>query len=137
MEDMWRIAGMKVGIADLGNKTHTWDDIYVGELKEHGTDLDTPKRLTSSDSYNYPLAWTRESGTILFTSDRMGRSQIFKQRLDTATPELLIKGPEDQFSGVFSPDAAWILYISRLHGGESPPTIQRLMRFPLQADRLS
>jgi Tol biopolymer transport system component len=103
--------------------------MYVGELKKNGTRLDSPKRLTSSDSINVPSTWTRDSGTILFISDRMGRSQIFKQRLDSDTAELLVKGPDDQGPAALSPDAAWILYLSQAHGGKSPPTSQRLMRF--------
>lgn len=60
----------------------------------------------------------------------MGRSQIFKQRLDADTAELLVQGPDDQISAAFSADAAWILYLSQAHGSESPPASQRLMRFP-------
>ncbi len=112
-------------------KSHTWDDIYVGELKEHATRLGTSKRLTSNDSFNYPFAWARDSRTILFTSNRMGRYQIFKQRLGTDTAELLVKSPADLFGGVFSADAAWILYSSEVHGGESPLTSIRWMRFPV------
>jgi serine/threonine protein kinase len=111
-------------------KAHERDDVYVGELKENGTRLDSPNRLTSSDSYDVPVAWTRDSGTILFISDRMGRFQIFKQRLDTDTPELLVNGPDDQMWPALSPDAAWILYLSVPHGEKSPPTSQRLMRLP-------
>ena len=111
-------------------KGHGWGDIYVGELKENGTRLDSPKRLTSSDSANFPFTWARDSGTILFSSDRMGRFQIFKQRLDADIAELLAKGPDGQMGGALSPDAAWIFYFSQEHGGESPPTSQRLMRIP-------
>jgi Tol biopolymer transport system component len=42
------------------------DDVYVGELKEKGTRLDSPKRLTVSDSTDYPSAWTRDSRTIQY-----------------------------------------------------------------------
>jgi Tol biopolymer transport system component len=113
------------------DKSHRWDDIYVGELKEHSTRLDSPNRLTTSDSSNNPFAWSRDSRTILFTSNRMGREQIFKQRLDSDTPELLVKSPEDQWGGAFSPDAAWVLYFSQVHGGESPPASRKLMRSPV------
>ena len=110
-------------------KRHSWSDIYVGELKESGTRLDSSKRLTSTESYNYSGTWTRDSGTILFTSDRMGRSQIFKQRFDTEIAEVIVKGQDDQWGAVLSPDATWILYLSLAHGGNSRPTSGRLMRF--------
>jgi serine/threonine protein kinase len=109
-------------------KSHLWNDMYVGELKENGMRLDSPKRLTSSDSTNFPSTWARDSGTILFMSDRMGRFQIFKQRLDADAAELLVKGPDDQGPAALSPDAAWILYLSVPHAENSPPTSQRLMR---------
>ena len=111
-------------------KGHGWGDIYVGEVKENGTRLDSPRRLTSSDSANFPFSWTRDSGTILFNSNRMGRFQIFKQRLDADHIELLAKGPDDQIGGALTPDAAWIFYFSLVHGGQSPPASQWLMRIP-------
>ena len=111
-------------------KSHQWNDIYVGEIKQDGMRLDSPKRITSSDSYNFPSTWTRDSGTILFESKRLGRFQIFEQRLNTDTAELLVKGPDDQMGAVLSRDAAWILYRSYPHLEKSPPTSMRLMRFP-------
>jgi hypothetical protein len=111
-------------------KDHFWSDVYVGELKENGTRLDSPKRFTSSDSLNYPLTWTRDSGTLLILSNRLGIYQIFRQRLDADTAELLVNGPDDQMFGALSADAAWILYVSQAPRGESPLTSQRLMRFP-------
>jgi Tol biopolymer transport system component len=111
-------------------KNHRWFDMYVVELKQDGMRLDSPKRLTSSDSNNFPSAWTRDSGTILFSSDRMGRDQIFKQRIDADTAELLVKGPDDQVGAAFSADAAWILYFSFPHRENLPATSGRLMRFP-------
>jgi Tol biopolymer transport system component len=111
-------------------KSHDWEDLYISELKENGTSLDSPKRLTLSESHNVPLTWTPDSGTILFISDRMGRYQIFKQRLDADNPQLLVPSPDDQMLVALSPDAAWILYFSQVHGGESRPSSLRLMRFP-------
>jgi Tol biopolymer transport system component len=55
-------------------------DVYLAELKEEGTRLDSPTRLTVSDSEDYPTGWTPDSKTVLFSSDRIGRSQIFKQQ---------------------------------------------------------
>ena len=111
-------------------KTRSWNDVYVGELKDNGTHLDTPKRLTSSDSINANFGWTRDSGTVLLISNSMGRFQIFKQRIDADAPELLVSSPDDEMYPAFSPDAAWILYWSTAHGARSQVTSQRLMRFP-------
>jgi Tol biopolymer transport system component/DNA-binding winged helix-turn-helix (wHTH) protein len=118
--------GSRLGVS----KAHRWNDTYIGELKENGMRLDSPKRLTSSESNNAPSTWTRDSGTILFTSDRVGRNQIFKQKLDTDTPELLVEDAADQTGVALSADAAWILYFSLPHLGKSQPSSQMLMRFP-------
>jgi len=116
----------------LVTKNHRWCDVHVGDLKENGTRLDSPKRLTSSDSCDFPVAWTRDSGTILFESDRMGgRDQIFKQRLEVGTAEPLVTGSDDQGLAEFSADAAWILYWSTTVWGKSQPARRRLMRFPV------
>ena len=112
-------------------KDHSWNDVYVGELKDNGTHLDAPKRLTSSDSSNVAQGWTRDSRTVLFMSNSMGRFQIFKQRLDADAPELLVSSPDDEMNPVFTPDAAWILYWSTAHGAMSQVISQRLMRFPV------
>ncbi len=45
---------------------HDRNDVYVGELKDGGTRLASPRRLTVSESQNYPSGWMRDSKTILF-----------------------------------------------------------------------
>lgn len=129
--DAYSPSGSRDGERLIVMKNHFWSDVYVGELKENGAHLDSPKRLTASDSINDPLTWMRDNGTILFLSDRLGSFQIFRQRLDANAAELLFKSPDDQVFAALSPDAAWILYVSQAHGGESPMTSQRLMRFPV------
>jgi serine/threonine protein kinase len=114
----------------ISTRSHFWSDVYVGELKKNGKQLDSPRRFTSNDSINNPVTWTRDSGTLLFLSDRTGRFQTFSQRLDADTAELLIPSPDDQIFATLSTDAAWVLYVSQAHGGESPLTSQSLMRFP-------
>jgi eukaryotic-like serine/threonine-protein kinase len=111
-------------------KEHERNDAYVGELKDNGTRLDLPRSLTSSDSQNVALGWTQDSRSVLLMSNRVGRFQIFKQRLDTDVAEPLVNSPDDQMMPAFSPDAAWILYWSVPHGTKLQLTSQRLMRIP-------
>ena len=105
-------------------------DVYVGELKEKGTRLDPPRRLTLSDSNNFPDAWTPDSRAILFESDRTGKIQIFRQQLEQDTAEPLIPGADDEQGAMFSPDGAWVLYGATSNEGKSPPLSLRLMRWP-------
>jgi len=117
-------------------KSHERSYVFVGELKDNGTRLESAKRLTSSDSSDAPVGWTRDSGAILLMSNRAGRFQIFKQRIDTDTPELLVNSSDDQMFPAFSPDATWILYWSLPHGTNSQITSQKLMRLPASGGSL-
>ena len=112
-------------------KSHARNDVYVGELKDGGTLLASPTRLTVSESADYPSGWMPDSKTILFQSNRTGRYQIFRQQLEQDTAEPVIQGPDDETDAELSPDGRWILYWSWAHGGgDPPPTTKRLMRYP-------
>lgn len=110
-------------------KARLRDDVYVAGLKEDGTRLEPPKRLTFSDSLSFPDAWTRDSNAVLLESDRAGRFQIFTQQLEQDTAQLLIQGPDDVRNAEFTPDGASVLYWATPHGA-GPPTSMRLMRAP-------
>jgi Tol biopolymer transport system component len=72
----------------------------------------------------------RDSKTILFSSNRAGRMQVFKQQMEQDTADPLIRGADEEEGAELSPDGRWILYWSTARGGDSPPTTRRLMRFP-------
>jgi len=111
-------------------KTHIRDDVYVGDLKDGGTRLTSPTRLTVSESQDYADAWTRDSKAVLFSSNRAGRSQIFRQQMEHDTAEPLIRGPDEEEAAKLSPDGRWVLYWSTAPGRDSPTT-KRLMRYPV------
>jgi Tol biopolymer transport system component len=112
-------------------KMHVRDDVYVGALSDDGTRLDVPRRLTLSDSRDFPDVWMRDSRSILFESNRTGKFQIYRQRLDQDTAEPLVPGSDDERTAALTPDGAWVLYWTRAVGGKSPPTLFKLMRFPI------
>ncbi len=117
--------------SDLRNlvlvKAHDRGEVYVGELKDAGTVLDSPKALTVTGSRNYPTAWM-SGEVLLISSTRTGRSQMFKQFLGQDTAEALSPGPDEQAWGEPTPDGKWILYFSLGHYGGSLPSSVRLMR---------
>jgi eukaryotic-like serine/threonine-protein kinase len=132
--------GMVVALATVSRdwtrlavvRVHVRDDVYVGELKDGGTRLASPTRLTVSESSDNPSGWLHDSKAILFWSDRLGSNQIFRQQLEQGIAEPLILGPDDEMFPEMSPDGRWILYWSAPHdAGNSPTTTQRLMRFPV------
>jgi serine/threonine protein kinase len=110
-------------------KLHVRDEVYVGGLKDGGTHLDSPTRLTVSESMDYPSGWLDDSKTILLWSNRIGRNQIFKQQLGHDTAEPLIQTPDDESDAEVSPDGRWILYWSPAHRSESAAT-EQLIRVP-------
>ena len=91
-------------------KTQSQADVYVGALKDNGTRLENPHRLTFDDKNDYPSAWTPDSKAILFWSDRNGDFDIYKQALDQHDAEALISGGGPKNFPVLSPDGMWLLY---------------------------
>ena len=110
-------------------KMHIRLDVYVGELKEKGTRLDTIRRLSESDSQDWASGWSLDGKTVLFSSDRTGKQLIFQQRVGEETAEpLIVESPQGNadLGAEMSPDGRWILYWSTPPGG----TVARVMRIP-------
>ena len=77
----------------------------------------SPTRLTVSESMDQPSGWMRDGKAILFSSDRIGRSQVFSQEVGRDSAEHLIKGGDEEGGAELSPDGRWILYwVSGLRG---------------------
>jgi serine/threonine protein kinase len=113
-------------------KEHFRSEVYVGELKDGGTRVASPTRFIESESGTDPDVWLGDSKTILFSSNRTGRSQIFRQQIGQDTAQPVIGGPDEDFGANLSPDGRWILYWSYAYAGGGPtPTTVRLMRFPV------
>jgi Tol biopolymer transport system component len=75
-----------------------------------------------------PSGWMRDGKTILFSSDRTGGSQVFRQELDRDTADPVVREPDEEGGAELSPDDHWILYwVSGLRG-DSQSTTARLMR---------
>ena len=112
-------------------KGHRRDDVYAGELKEKGSRLDAPKRLTFSESVDYPSAWTHDNKALFFDSDRSGRKQIFKQQLNQEVADPVVQSTEEVEQALITPDDAWILYWSTPDASPgSTSSKHRIMRIP-------
>jgi len=110
-------------------KGHNRDDVYVGVLQGSGNRLESTRRLTVSDSIDYVYGWTHDNKAILFSSNRTGRRQIFKQGVEQDNAEPVIQGPDDEDEPQQSPDGNWILYWSWAHVDPAPAK-GSLMRYP-------
>jgi eukaryotic-like serine/threonine-protein kinase len=127
----WEASISRDGSRLAAIKGHNRDDVYVGELKEGGNRLETATRLTVSDSIDSVSAWTHDNKAVLFSSNRTGRRQIFRQGLDQDSGEPLVQGPDNEEEPQLSPDGTWLLYWSWAYTGNTPPSAARLMRFPV------
>jgi Tol biopolymer transport system component len=106
--------------------------VFVADLQASGTRITTPTRLTLEESWNHPLAWTADSKTVLFNSDRTGVDGIFKQSLgqDSAEPLITFRKNEGLRGACLSPEGSWVLYmISR--DEEGPAATNKIMRVPI------
>ncbi len=67
---------------------------YLAELEDAGTRMKPPRRLTNDEAVNYPSAWTADSKTVLYWSNRNGKSGIYKQAIDQDSLEPVFTGPQ-------------------------------------------
>jgi hypothetical protein len=109
-------------------KANFQTDIYIGQLEANGTRMKTPRCLTLDESNDRPGAWMPDSTTIIFSSDRNGSFDIFRQAIDKSSAEPLVTGPDDKSPKAVTPDGAWIVYAARKQGYTST---QKLMRVPV------
>jgi Tol biopolymer transport system component len=103
--------------------------IVVGDLEAGGTRLQSLRPLTREEYFDWPVAWTPDSKSVVFYSDRDGQWNYFKQDLKQDTAEPLVVGPEWKYYGHFSPDGRWFLYVAwPTRDLPTPATSVRLMR---------
>ena len=111
-------------------KAASQTQIYIAKLEGDGTRLNSPRRLTNDEADDVPYAWTADSRTVLFASNRNGIWGIFKQQINADDAQAVITGQQDAYHPRVSPDGEWILYRETSEGaGLSGP--QRLMRVPI------
>jgi Tol biopolymer transport system component/DNA-binding winged helix-turn-helix (wHTH) protein len=91
---------------------HWSPSVYIGTLAPDGAHLLTNRRLTLDENANEPYSWTPDSNAVLFTSDRNGTSEIFKQATDQPLAENLTSGAQDLWQPRLTPDGSEILYVS-------------------------
>jgi len=107
-------------------KIRAHEDVFVGELDRGGTTLAAPHRFTLDIRDSFPQVWTADSQSILFISNRNGKSELFRQSLNETVPERIASSAAGDLDTCgFSPDGLWILYLDKVHNG-----LTRLMRQP-------
>ena len=85
---------------------------YIGTLDPDGKTLIEHQRLTLDDRVSMPTSWTPDSRAVLFSSDRNGTEEIFKQASDQPLAEILATSVDQLQLPRLTPDGSEILYIS-------------------------
>ncbi len=112
------------------NRVNSQLDVYVSEFSAKTAKASTPRRLTLDDADDLPFDWMPDSKAVIFISNRTGKPNIYRQRIDETSAEMLVSGPEDKEICRLSPDATQILYLASTAGEDAAKT-SRVMRAPL------
>jgi Tol biopolymer transport system component len=127
----WFLSANHDGSRIAMTKARSWNDAYVAELTADAAHMRPPKRLSAGENSDIPFAWSRESKSLLFYSDRNQRYQLFRQRLGQNAAELIPGSTDLAGSGAaLSPDGAWILYWATKPGALSGQGSIALMKIP-------
>jgi serine/threonine protein kinase len=96
-------------------------DVYVAEFFAKGPRLGTPRRLTLDDADDLPFDWTADDKAVVFTSNRTGGGvfNIFRQRIDETSAEMVVSGAEQKTISRLSPDGSEILYLVPPNPGDN------------------
>jgi serine/threonine protein kinase len=117
-------------------KVRERSDAYLGELPQGNTTMKPLRRLTLDDrGRSGASGWTRDSRAVLLYSNRSGRWDILKQKLDETPPEVVVAGPGHALQGTLTPDEHWILYWDTPLRSPIGPRPGRLLRRPASGGR--
>jgi serine/threonine protein kinase len=87
------------------------EDVWVAGLEANNTRLVNPRRLTLDERNDRPLAWTTDSRSVLFVSNRAGTPDVFVQEATgDAAPLMLAGGPGMQMLPRTTADGRWVLF---------------------------
>jgi Tol biopolymer transport system component/DNA-binding winged helix-turn-helix (wHTH) protein len=112
------------------NRARPQVDVYISEFSAKGPRLSTPRRLTFDEADDLPFDWTLDNKTVLFISNRNGRDNIFRQRIDETSAEMPVRSPEEKSVGRLNPDGTQILYLVLTKPRDNSQPV-RLMRAPI------
>ena len=110
------------------------NNVFVGDFDEAVPRISDIRRLTFDERTTYPHAWTVDSRSVIFESDRNGTWDLFLQRIDQRTPRTLVATPLMEVLPHLTPDGRWVLYSAaeKLERGT-----YQLRRVPVSGDGIS
>jgi Tol biopolymer transport system component len=94
------------------NRVNSQLDVYVSEFSAKTAKAGTPRRLTLDDADDLPFDWTPDSKAVIFVSNRTGKPNIYRQRINETSAEMLLSGMDGKDLCRLSPDGTQILYLT-------------------------
>jgi Tol biopolymer transport system component len=126
-----QVTGSTDGKAVIFLRGNWLPSVYIGTLTGDGTHLLANRRLTLDENENIPWSWTPDGTAVLFSSDRNGTREIFKQAIDQPLAESLVSGADQVSQSRVTPDGSEILYISTPKS-TSPETRSSIFAIPIR-----
>jgi eukaryotic-like serine/threonine-protein kinase len=109
-------------------------NVLIANLDGTGARAKNFQRLTTSESVEYPTAWTPDSKSVIFHSNRNGPTGIFRQAIDKENPEIVVMGTEDSvpMSSIVTPDGQMVIYtLVPNDQGSKPHSVRQIMSVPI------
>jgi DNA-binding winged helix-turn-helix (wHTH) protein/Tol biopolymer transport system component len=100
-------------------RTNIVPTVYITEVNPRTKTIAPLQRLTMDELQNRPYEWTPDGKTVLYVSNRDGGSHIFRQDVDSATPELVVGAPHSAIILRLNPEGTEIFFTSELSKAES------------------
>jgi hypothetical protein len=110
-------------------RVNTQPQVFVTELEVATGRGSTPRRLTLDENGSVASAWTPDSRSLLFVSNRHGTWKLFKQAIDETVAEVLVEG-RSMFLPRLSADGTQVLYLAASQPADSSQPVS-LMSMPL------
>jgi hypothetical protein len=101
-------------VVSRGNTTR---QVFITEPDPGNHRWKAPRRLTLDTNESLATAWTADSKSVLFASDRNGTWKLFKQNIDETTAEVLVDGRSMRFPRL-SADSSQVLYLVESETGD-------------------
>jgi serine/threonine protein kinase/Tol biopolymer transport system component len=107
-------------------------DVWIADLEDSGTRLESPQRMTLSEKMDWAGGWTPDSKNVLFYSDRAGVYDLFSQAIDDTSAQPLTRSDQEQRAPRMCPDQKCILFMEWpiTKPGDPVPTTGHIMRMP-------
>jgi hypothetical protein len=106
--------------------------IYVSEFEKTRHTLSSTRRLTTTQTWDFPYDWTVDGKAVIFSSNRRGHWNIYKQALDKDFPDMIVAGADgaEALAPRLSPDGASLIY-TEYNSDSKGQVSDRIMRVPL------